>query len=125
MTVTAENAKKMLFTLRYPPDKVIDVYEGSFTAAASSSSSQGERTHHTIDHSFGTAPLLNMTYSLDGGTTWQDQNVAIPDLSGATPVFQTLEASAYSTSTQVVVVASSYHSTPKTVTYRVLALARE
>lgn len=125
MTMTPENAKRMLRTLRYPPDKIVAVYEDSFTAAASSSSTQGERTHHTINHSFGTLLLLNMSYSLDGGSSWQDQNTAIPDLSGATPNFQTLEASAYSTTSQVVVVASSYHNTDKTVTFRVVAMSRD
>lgn len=126
MTLTPANAKKMLFTLRYPPDKILEVYEGSFTANASGSAGSPERTHEPIDHPFGTFVLPNTTYSTDGGSTWQDENVVVPNLSVPTsPNFQTLEVSAYSTTTQVIVVASNYTTSNITVTYRVVALSRD
>ncbi len=123
MSIPAANIKNLRFSLRYPPDKIVGVYEGSFTANASSSSFSGERTHNAISHGFSQAVLPVTTYSLDGGTTWQDQNIVIPDLSSpSTPVFQTIEVSAYSTSTQIVVVASSYLGSASTVTFKVIAL---
>lgn len=123
MAIPAANIKNFLFTLRYPPDKIVAVYTGSFTATASSGSGP-VRTNEAISHSYGEILLLTTTYSLDGGTTWQDQNIAVPDLSTPSmPSFQTVEVSAYSTTTQVVVVASNYLTSNKTVTYKVVAVS--
>jgi|ERR1044071_496698 hypothetical protein len=123
--IPAANIRNFQFTTRYPPDKIVAVYEGSFTATQSSTGFSPHRTHQTISHSFGTSLLLQTTYSLDGGTTWQDQNISIPDLSTPSmPNFQTIAVSAYSTSTQVIVVASNWTTMPKTVTYKVVAMSK-
>lgn len=125
MTLTVENAKKMKFTLRYPPDKILNIYTGSFTANASSTTFTSERTHHAIDHTFGDNLLLQTTWSLDGGATWQDQDTSIPDLSSPSfPVFDTLLVNAYSTTTQIIVVAASFLTSAKTVTYKVVAMSK-
>lgn len=127
MTVTPSDAKNMLFTLRYPPDKILDIFEDSFTATASSSAgSQAFRTEDAFDHNLGDTVFLQMIYSLDGGTTWQDQHVVVPDLSvPAMPVFQTCEVGCYSTTTQIVIAASNWTGSNKTITYRVAAFSKE
>lgn len=127
MTVTADNAREMLFTLRYPPDKILDIFPGSFVATASSTPPFAAfRTNNAFDHNLGGSVFLQMIYSLDGGSTWQDQHVTVPDLTvPATPVLQTCEVGCYSTATQIVVVASNFTSTAKTVTYLVVAFHKE
>lgn len=121
MTLSVANAKKMLFTLRYPPDKILDVLEGSFTAAASSGGGAPARTNESIPHTFGVKVFTQMTWSIDGGDTWQDQNVAVPDLSDPFfPVFDTYTVGAYSTTTNIVVVAANYTGSPLTVQYKVV-----
>lgn len=126
MTLTVANAKKMLFTLRYPPDKIVDTYPGSFTAAASGTPSSPFRTEHAIPHTFGTTLFLDMTWSEDGGVTWQSMNNAVPDLSNpAAPVFQTRVVGCYSTSSSVVVTCSNFTTTAKTITYNVAAFWKD
>lgn len=106
------NALKLLFTTSYPPDKIVAVLSGGFIASASVT------TNYTIDHGFGVPVFLQMAYSLDGGTTWQDQNVAIPDLSvPSAPVFSTVFPSCYSTATQNVIVAKNSLASPRDVMF--------
>lgn len=125
MSISVSNAKNMQFSLRYPPDKILNIYEGSFTAQASSNPPfDAYRTEHTINHGLGTYVFMQMTYSLDGGTTWQDQFITVPDLSTpSAPVFQTCEIGCYSTTSDIIVVASNFTGSNKTITYKVVIFA--
>jgi hypothetical protein len=126
MTLSVANAKKMLFTTRFPPDKILDTFEGSFTATLSSSPPfSANRTEYPFNHNLvGGTAYLQMRYSLDGGTTWEDQHVTVPDLSVPTaPVFDTLEVGCYCTAAQIIMVASNFTALNKTVTYKVVAFA--
>jgi hypothetical protein len=125
MTLTAANAKNMRFTLRYPPDKILGTFTGSFSAAATASPGlTAHRTESAFSHGLGGLMYLQMRYSLDSGTTWQDQHVIVPDLSTpSTPVFQTVEVGCYCTTTQIVIVASNWTSSSKSITYEVAAFA--
>lgn len=114
--MTPAQAKNMLFTTRYPTDKIVEVYSGSFTADASTSTLTSQRTHETIPHTFGQECLLELVYSLDGGTTWQDMDMPIPNLSG-TPVFQTVTVAPYSTTTDFIIVAANQTTSAETVDY--------
>lgn len=129
MTLTAANAKKMLFTLRYPPDKILKTFTGSFTATKTTSIFDGfafaaHRTHEAINHGLGGQAYLQMRYSRDGGTTWQDQFVITPDVSSGFPVFQTLEVSAFCTSTQIIIAASNWTDSDIAIMYEVVAFAK-
>lgn len=122
----ADNLDKVIFSQQFPPDKIVEVFEGSFTANASSSLGIPERTHHTISHDFGQTVFLQMIYSRDGGATWQDQHVGVPDLTiPSAPVFQTVDVGCYSTSTQVVIVASNFTTSNKTIQYLVAAMWKD
>lgn len=123
--MTPLQAKNMLFTLRYPTDKIVEVYTGSFTAAASASTILSQRTHEVVPHDFGQTCLLDLIYSLDGGTTWQDMDMPIPDTSGASPVFQTVTVAPYSTTTDFVVVAANQTTSAETVDYIMTATWRD
>lgn len=119
--MTPETAKITIFTSKYPPDKIVDIYTGSFTATKTSSSFTGFRTEHVILHSFGVPVFLDMTWSQDNGATWQPVNSAVPDTSSSSPVFQTCEVGCYSTATEIVVVASNYTTTSRTILFKVAA----
>lgn len=123
--MTPAQAKNLLFTTRYPVDKIVNVYSGSFTATASSSTILSRRTHETIPHTFGDECFLELIYSLDGGTTWQDMDMPIPDLTGPSPVFQTVTVAAYSTTTNFVVVAVNQTTSSATVQYILTASWRD
>lgn len=122
--LTPQNARNMLFTTKYPPDKIVgDTLTGSFEAAASSFAGLGFRTHRAIPHTFGVPVFLQMSYSLDGGATWQDQHVPVPDLSTpSSPVFQTVEVGCYSTNTDIVMVASNYTTSTETISFRIVPI---
>jgi len=118
MTLSVANAKNMRFTARYPVDKVVNIYTGTFTANASSSTLSGERTHEVITHTYGANCLLELVYSLDGGTTWNDMDMQIPNLAIPTaPVFQTTVVSPFSTTTTFVIAACNFTTSSKTVQY--------
>lgn len=126
MPVLVADIKRFLFTTAYPPDKIVGVHTGSFTANASSFAGIAERTHHTISHSYGQTVFLQMTYSRDGGTTWQDQHVGVPDLTvPSAPVFQTLDVGCYSSTTQIVIVASNFTIGNITVNFRAAAFWKD
>lgn len=113
---------KLAFYSGHPVDKIVAIYPGTFTATASSLASSPFRTEKTIPHSFGQTLFLDMTWSEDGGTTWQSMNNGVPDLSNpAAPVFQTRMVGCYSTTTAVVVTCSNYTTTAKTITYNIAA----
>ena len=115
--MTPAQAKNMLFTLRYPPDKILKVYEGSFTAAQSASTILSQRTHEVISQDFGKQCLLELVYSLNGGLTWQDMDQPIPDTSSPTPVFQTITVAPFSSTTDFTIVAVNQTTSPATVDY--------
>lgn len=126
MSIPAGNVKNLLFSLRYPPDKILETLEGSFTANASSSTTSGERTHQVLSHNYGTTVFLDLSYSLDGGVTWQDQHVPVPDFSvPSVPVFDTLSVGCYSTTTEIVVVATSFKTSNQTVNYRINVISKD
>lgn len=117
---------KLEFYSADPVDKIVAIYSDTFTAIASSSGGTGKRTHTTINHPFGASLFLDMTWSQDGGVTWQPVNTAVPDLSTPTqPVFQTCEISCYSTSTQIAIVASNYTTSAKTIQYKLAAFWKD
>lgn len=131
MTLTAADAKKMRFTLRYPPDKILDTFEGSFTATQATTpypfGPGPKRTTSAFSHNLGAQAYLQMRYSQDGGTTWQDQHVIVPDYAHpdvpSFPVTATLEVGCYCTSTQIVMVASNWTGSDISVMYEVVAFA--
>jgi hypothetical protein len=128
MTLSAANAKKMLFTLRYPPDKILGTFEGSFTATAMSGNPElgdpPKRTIHTVaTHGFGAPAYLQMRYSVDGGVNWQQQHFAIIDDIGGVPQDEYV-AGCYCTSTQVLMVAQNRTNSNVTVTYEIVAFAK-
>lgn len=106
-------------------DKTLGVFSGSFTATAGSDSFDPYRTEHAVSHTFGDTVFTDITWSQDGGTTWNGMASGVPDLSDTSqPLFQTCMVGCYSTSTQIVVTASNYTTTAQTITYNVVALSK-
>lgn len=124
MTLLPAEAKSMRFTSRYPTDKILGIFEGSFTADASSFLGLPHRTNEAFDHLLGEQVFLQMTYSRDSGTTWQDQHVGVPDLTTpSTPRFQTVDVGCYCTSTQIVIAVANFLTSSATITYKVVAFS--
>ena len=114
--IAATDAKKLAFSTSFPPDKIVDILEGSFVAGAST------QTNHAVAHTFGKTMFTQLSYSLDGGATWNDQGVMVPT---AGPTFQTLNVNAYTTTSQVVIIAYNYLGNTPTVTYRVALIWKD
>lgn len=110
----ASQAKNMLFTTRYPVDKIVGVYTGSFSIAAAASIFVSRRAEVTIPHTFGESCFLELIFSTDSGTTWQDMGNSVP---AAGPVFQTVTAAAYSDASNFVVVGTNQTTSDVTIQY--------
>jgi hypothetical protein len=124
MSIAAGFIKQLLDTIRYPPDKILDTYTGSFTAAAGVSAFLPVRTESSVPHTYGKAVLLNMTYSMDGGATWQDSGTAVPDLTTpSAPIFDTTYVGCYCTSSNIVLTATNFITSSKSITYKVVAMS--
>lgn len=124
MSLPESAAANFLLTLRYPPDKILDTFRGSFTATAAPGAFTPFRTEVSIPHTYGKAVLVKMSYSLDDGATWQDECTAVPDLSTpSTPVFDTTYVAAYCTSSNVVVTASNFKTSNVAISYKVITMS--
>src|SRR5687767_5667474 len=99
----------------YDTDKVIGVFEGSFTAAAMTGS-QPEFTYDLQDTPFGDTCLTQCIYRIDGGE-WHDDGIFHdePDI----------QVASLSRGSQVGVVAASIELTTHTVEYKLVAFAKE
>lgn len=116
MTLTVENAKKMKFTLRYPPDKVLAPFTGSFSAVAGISSFQARRTLITLPHGLTVTPSLRMRWKTTGD--WIDGFTEDYAIAGAG---QALEVGCNSDGTNIYVFASNYTLSAATVNYEIEA----
>jgi hypothetical protein len=128
MTLTPANAKKMLFTLRYPPDKILDTFSGSFTATAMSGDptigDPSKRTTYTAaTHGFGAAAYLQMRWSMDGGTNWQQQHFTRTTVIGGF-TYPSVVAGCYCTATQIIMVATNNTNSNATINYEIVAFAK-
>lgn len=112
-------------------DKIIGTFEGQINVAAPTALQQvffAENLHLT---DFQKPCLTSCIYSLDGGATWNDDNMTIPDLSGPLPVFQTVDVSSFSRGNNVGIACSNWYNTTsgsgtaRTVTYKIYCLARK
>lgn len=116
--MTPAQAKNMLFTSRYAVDKIVFTLPDSFSAAGSSLAGLGARTEHSIPNTFGVLCLLELVYSIDSGSTWQDMDMQQPDLSTpSAPVFQTFVVAPYCTISNFVIAATNYTTSAQTVKF--------
>jgi hypothetical protein len=106
-------------------DKILDVYSGSFTVSAAPDEFDPYRAEYPISHDFGEAVFTDITWSQDGGDTWNGMANGVPNLSNpAQPKFQTCRVGCYSTSTKIVVTASNYTTSSQTILFNVVAIAK-
>lgn len=120
-----DNIQDVAFATAFPIDKVLDIYEDSFTATAAAGSFDPVVTRETINHNFGETVFLQGIHSRDGGSTWHEIPGSVPDTSGATPSFQTVEVGCYSTDSIIRVVASNWETSGQTVHYKIVAFSKE
>jgi hypothetical protein len=115
--LTPANAKKMLFTLRYPPDKVLAPFTGSFTAAARVGLFQPKRTLISFPHGLTTVtPSLRLRWKTTGD--WIDGFTEDYSVGG---VLQALEVGCNSDATNVYVFASNWTASVATISYEIEA----
>lgn len=126
------NYSKVEYTSYYQSDMIIGIHSGSFTVAAPSVGSNTTNTD-TFTTGFGTSCYFQGIFSTDGGTTWNDFGVYIPNLTTAgQPVFQTVTCRGYITSSGVFTAVGInwydlVHSsgTSKTIQYKVAFFAKQ
>lgn len=113
----------------YPTDKVLGVFTGTFSVGAPTALQGSNYTENAQNHGFGDTCLPQLIYSTGGA--YNDQDMTVPRLTGAFPVFQTLDVTAYTTSTQVVVAATNWYDNVAsagfswTISYKVFLLAKK
>jgi hypothetical protein len=114
-------------------DNIIGIHTGSFTSTAPTLLGQFTNDTDTFDTGFGDTCLFQGIFSVDGGSTWNDLGVYIPDLSTpAQPVLQTVTCQAYIKDDGTLYAVSSnwydnVHSTSSayTVDYKIVLLAKD
>lgn len=123
---------RVSYTSYFETDKIIGFTSSSMTVAAAGVGSVATDTA-TFDTRFGTSCYFLGQFSTDGGTTWNDLGVYIPNLTtpGA-PVLQTTTLRAYVTSGGVLtLVALNWYdnvhgtSSSKTIHYRIALIAKQ
>lgn len=113
-----------------PIDKIIGVFSGSFTVPAPTAAQGHTYAEDVQNTGFGDNCLTQAIYSLDNGVTWNDDNMSVPDLSGAFPVLQTADVSSFSQVNQIGVGCTNWYNSftgtgvSRTVLYKVFALAK-
>lgn len=113
-----------IFNSDYPIDKILGTFQGSFIAAPRHGLFQPQATEESLSHGFGDYGLIVGAFSLDG-TTWFPFGVSPADVSSGSPSLQTVECSAYCTTSEVVLRASNFTAAPETITYAFQVLSRD
>ncbi len=122
--MSPSDASKTLLNTDYPYDKIVATFSGSFTALARHGAFSPRRTEVEVPHNLGDYGLINGVYSTNGGTTWLQFGIVDADVSGSTPTFQTVEVTAYCTTSNIVLVGSNYLASNVTVQYALQVIAR-
>lgn len=108
-----DNVDNVAFASSLEVDKLFPTkYSGSFSVAATT------RTSSTITHDYGADIFVVMQFSTDNAT-WYDSGAAVYNASGGT----TFQATSYTTSTSIVVVAENSTGSPLTCYYRLVIIS--
>lgn len=111
----------------YSTDKIIGVLTGSFTSSIPSAFDV-TYTEALIPHPFGDTVETQAVYNTGGVDN--DQDMTVPRLTGAFPVFQTLDVSSYSTSSNIVIASTNWYDNVAgkgfayTINYKVYLIAK-
>jgi hypothetical protein len=115
----------------YNTDKVIGIIEGSTSVAAPTAIQTVVGAESMNNTGFGETCLTSCVYSLDGGTTWNDNDMTIPDTSDpAFTVTQTCDVTSFSRGNQVGIAVSNWYNfntgtgTVRNIQYRIYCLAK-
>lgn len=116
---------------KYNTDKIIGVFSGSFSVSAPTAVNQVVYAEDSNTTGFGDTCLTQLIYSVDGGTTWNDENTSIPYLPGAgMPVFQIIDVSSFSRADKACVAVNNWYnntsgsSAAYTVLYKLFCLSK-
>lgn len=107
------NQNDIVFASSLATDKIVAVWEGSFDMATAPKLAGASYPYTTINHLFTRPVFTKSQFSLDG-VIWSDQNSMNPYDANS------IAGIAYSTSTQIVVVASTVGVPSGTLYYRVI-----
>lgn len=111
----------------YSTDKIIGILTGSFTSATPAAFDV-TYTEAIIPHPFGDTVETQAVYNTGGVDN--DQDMTVPRLTGANPVFQTLDVSSYSTSSNIVIASTNWYDNVAgagfayTINYKVYLIAK-
>ena len=113
-----DNIVDIAFSTAFGIDKILPIKpSGSFTADASGSVNSPEITTQSLSNPYGDNVLAVMIYSIDN-SNWYDAGSPIP--SG---IFTTFSASFYTTSSELVIAANNFATSPRTCYYKVIFLS--
>lgn len=123
--------KVLLWVPKYNTDKVIGIFEGTLSVAAPTALQGNLYAEVLHDTGFNDTCLTQCVYSLDGGVTFDDDNMTIADLSTpGSPVFQTCDVTSFCRGSQVGIAADNWYNsvtgngTARTIQYRIYCLAK-
>lgn len=126
-----DRTKSIISVPRIDNDRIIGTLEGTVSVGAVISPTLSVAASATHNTGFGDSCLPMGIYSFDAGATWNDMGAQVPDLSGASPVFQTLDCVVSCSSVGIVTITCTNFlnpltgSTPaRTVLYKVVLLAK-
>lgn len=118
MSLTVDQIKKLFFSSQYEMDKVLDVFQDSFSISASGSEFSPVYANHSFAHGLGGLALPLLIFSTDNVSWYPAGSSPIVTRSGF-PTDQSTEATAYCTATDVVIMANNWTLTSKTIYYAV------
>lgn len=118
------NGNEFLLNTDYGIDKILGSYSGNFLALQRFAAFQPRLSAFPIEHDFGTWGLIVGAYSFDN-IVWYPFGVNSAEIGSGNPVFQTVEVSAYCDNANIVVQASNYLTSNRTIYFALNVLSRD
>jgi hypothetical protein len=116
---------------KYNTDKVIGIFTGTLSVAAPTALQQNLYAEDLQTTGFNDTCLTQCVYSLDGGVTFNDDNMSAIDLSTpGSPVFQTCDVTSFCRGGQVGIAVDNWYNivtgtgTARTIIYKIYCLAK-
>lgn len=116
-----DNVTQIAFATPLEVDKIFSQkFGGSFTAAAAGALGFPKVTTYSLSNPYGVNVLPVMIYTIDG-TNWYDGNRSIPYT--PSPLNTSFSAACYTTSSNIVVVATNWETTSRNCQFKIALIS--